>query len=98
VSNKIQSLELASEMVNSKIEQVVSEVEIIKQRTQPTYVLSQELKSPSTISANAELFLTMFNNEQNSVHPMIYLKFAKKFVEVSGDNWEIQLLHLIRYL
>jgi hypothetical protein len=93
VTNRIQSLELDSKSVENKLDKVVAEVSGLRQNKQPTVIVSQEF-----ISANAELFLTRFDNEQNSVHPMTYLKFAKKFVEVSGNNWEVQLLYLIKYL
>ena len=102
MTNKIKNLEIEKELINAKLSRVETKLSElsneIKQKSQNTCVVNSDSKSVSNISANAELFLTEFNNEVGSVHPMIYLKFAKKFIEVSGDNWEIQLLYLIKYL
>lgn len=47
----------------------------------------------------AEMYLVDFHGEtERFIHPMYYLKFARKFNEVSGNTWEVNKLILLKYL
>lgn len=50
-------------------------------------------------SSIAEMYLIEFRGENEQyVHPMYFLKFAKKFSEVSENSWETNKLVLLKYL
>jgi uncharacterized protein YoxC len=47
----------------------------------------------------AEMYLVEFSGEiEQYVHPMYFLKFAKKFSEISENIWETDKLILLKYL
>lgn len=48
---------------------------------------------------NAEEYLVEYKGvNDKDIHPMYYLKFAKKFCEVSGNHWESDKLSLLKSL
>lgn len=95
VNNRIESLEKDRPNIDEEIKKLSKKIE---SKITSIGLGNFEVKSLSTISANAELFLVKFENEQSGIHPMTFLKYVDKFVEVSGDNWEVQLLNIIKYL
>lgn len=109
VTNRIESLEIERIVVTNRIDllekdrpNLVKQIEQLNKKVENKLtsagIINYETKSLSAISANAELFLVNFENEQSGIHPMTFLKYVDKFVEVSGDNWQIQLLNIIKYL
>ena len=92
----LKNINVQTNQNKNEIDKVAGELEEVKSKIN-TPIMYKEVIRPQGVT-NADMYILDFDPAMESVHPMYFLKFVKKYVDVSSDIWETKLLYIYNHL